>query len=347
MTKIKNRINKMTKLLANVLSQATVFEFAHPEVVSEFVNKKIGRHTIEVMNSQKSLSRLSFTEISGLGLSSISYGGEVKIKSPELEDAFHLQIITEGECKITFKDEKVLLKKGDAIILNPHELIILDYSHDCEKLIINVPESEFQSAVIGDLGHIPKSGIRFKRLPVSLFCFPSLVKLFESVFLEVENCDSDLFCVFDPYKEIMVKKILRTFQGNFNIYEKSVNAHPCMEKITQYIDNNLKNDISLDELCFISKVSVRSIYNMFSASFSTTPRSYIKNRKLQKVREELLGGRAKNVTEVAFDYGFMHLGRLSCDYKKLFGELPSETRRALLLNDTKVSEHYGLSLIHI
>jgi len=150
MTKIKNRINKMTKLLANVLSQATVFEFAHPEVVSEFVNKKIGRHTIEVMNSQKSLSRLSFTEISGLGLSSISYGGEVKIKSPELEDAFHLQIITEGECKITFKDEKVLLKKGDAIILNPHELIILDYSHDCEKLIINVPESEFQSAVIGE-----------------------------------------------------------------------------------------------------------------------------------------------------------------------------------------------------
>jgi len=329
MTKIKNGMNKMNKLLTNVLNHATVFEFAHPEVVSEFVNKKIGRHTIEVMNSQKSLSRLSFKEFSGLGLSSISYGGEVKIKSPELENTFHLQIITEGECKITFKNEKVLLKQGDAIILNPHELILLDYSSDCEKLIINVPESEFQSAVIHDLGHIPKSGIRFKRLPVSLFCFPSLVKLFESVFLEIENCDSDHFCIFDPYKEIIVKKILRTFQGNFNIDENSVNIHPNMEKVIQHIDNNLKNDISLDELSSISKVSVRSIYNMFSTSFSTTPRNYIKHRKLQKVREELLSGRAKNVTEVAFDYGFMHLGRLSCDYKKLFGELPSETRRAL------------------
>ncbi len=316
-------------MLTNVLSRSTVFRSAHPEVVSEFVNKKIGRHTIEVKNYETAQSCLSFAEFSELRLTSLSYGAEVKIRSPELERVFHLQIITKGKCEVTFKNEEVLLEKGDAIMLNPNELIILNYSFDCEKLIINIPESAVQFSVLSDRGCIPKSGIRFKRLPVNLFRFPSLAKLFETVFLEVEDYNSDIFCTFDPYKEIIVRKLLCTFISNVQLGSGNTNINPYMDNITQYIDDNLKNDISIDELAYISKVSVRSIYNMFSASFSTTPRNYIKNRRLQKVREKLLSGAARNVTEVALDYGFMHLGRLSCDYKKLFGELPSETKRTV------------------
>ncbi|PHS02203.1 MAG: AraC family transcriptional regulator [Leeuwenhoekiella sp.] len=318
----------MNIFLNNALSLATVFEDTHPEVVSDFVNKKIGHHTIEIMSSPKTLSRLNFAEFSGLGLTFLSYGNEIRVKSPELENTFHLQIIMKGYCNIKFKDRDVSLGQGDAIMLNPHELIILDYSHDCEKFIVNVPESEFQSSVISELGHIPKSGIRFHRDPVKLFSFPSLVKFFEAMLLETEKIDSNLFHTHNLYKEIFVKKILCTFRGNFNRDKNIQNIHPCIKKIVRHIDENLKDDITIEELSDVSKVSVRSIYNMFASSFSTTPRNYIKNRKLRKVREELLSGRAKNITEIAFDYGFMHLGRLSCDYKKAFGELPSETQKA-------------------
>lgn len=316
-------------MLANVLNRSLLFEFAHPEVVSEFVNQKVGRHTIEILKHERAGSRLSFTEFSEFGLTSISYGSEVRIRSPELEGVFHLQIITKGKCYVSFKDETVLLlDAGDAMMLNPYELITLEYSSDCEKLIINVPESAVQSAVLSELGFFPKSGIRFERRPINVLRFPSLVKLFETVFLEVEESNTDYFCVFDPYKEILLKKLIGTFSSNIQIDKDADRVDPSMAIITKYIDENLKNNITIEELAGISKLSVRSIYSMFSNSFSTTPRSYIKNRKLQRVREDLLNGSARNVTEVALDYGFMHLGRLSCDYKKLFGELPSETKRS-------------------
>ncbi|MGE6473330.1 helix-turn-helix domain-containing protein [Serratia proteamaculans] len=33
----------------------------------------------------------------------------------------------------------------------------------------------------------------------------------------------------------------------------------------------------------------------------------------------------RNVTELAMDFGFLHLGRFSENYRKQFGELPSDT----------------------
>jgi AraC-like DNA-binding protein len=33
----------------------------------------------------------------------------------------------------------------------------------------------------------------------------------------------------------------------------------------------------------------------------------------------------RNISSIAMGWGFTHLGRFSSDYKKLFGETPSET----------------------
>ncbi|KXO06844.1 AraC family transcriptional regulator [Marinobacter excellens] len=303
------------------------FNFARPEAVSEFVNQKVGRHTLEVIKCDAARSRLGFKEFSGLGLTSISYGSEVRVKSPELESVFHLQIITRGTCYVSFGYEGVLLGVGDAIMLNPFELIILEYSSDCEKLIVNIPESSIQTTVLSELGCLPKPGVRFARRPVNLLRFPSLVKLFEAVLLEAGGCDAEIFGAFDFYKEVVINKILCTFDNNVPI-EKNLNRpHPQIEEISRYIEKNIKKDITIDELSKISNLSVRSIYSLFSKTLSTTPKNYIKNQKLNRVREDLLNGSVRNVTEVALDYGFSHLGRLSSDYKRLFGESPSKTLR--------------------
>ncbi|MBE1043174.1 helix-turn-helix domain-containing protein, partial [Escherichia coli] len=39
------------------------------------------------------------------------------------------------------------------------------------------------------------------------------------------------------------------------------------------------------------------------------------------------GCRVRNLTELALDFGFAHLGRFAEQYRRQFGELPSETLR--------------------
>ena len=54
--------------------------------------------------------------------------------------------------------------------------------------------------------------------------------------------------------------------------------------------------------------------------------AYLKMHRLEAVRRDILADRAEgNVSSIAMNWGFSHLGRFSSDYKQLFGETPSQT----------------------
>ncbi len=52
--------------------------------------------------------------------------------------------------------------------------------------------------------------------------------------------------------------------------------------------------------------------------------------RLNGVRDALWGGAAgTSITETAMEWGFYHLGRFSRQYKRMFGELPTETKKRI------------------
>jgi transcriptional regulator GlxA family with amidase domain len=129
-----------------------------------------------------------------------------------------------------------------------------------------------------------------------------------------------------PYREILIRKLLQQFSSNV-ASERDLHANDCsFSSLLAYIEANIRADLSIEELAQVGNVSTRTVYNLFAKYFSVTPKLFIKQAKLQSLRKELAGGKAiRNVTEGALNYGFTHLGRFSSDYRKMFGELPSET----------------------
>ena len=307
---------------------ATVLQGAHPEEVSSFVNQHIGQHRLEMLGEQKRKSSLSFREFAGFGLSQLSYGNRVRIMSSELESIYHFQVVVRGECIWYQAGEQMKVCSGQAMMVNPYEKIDLEYSEDCEKLIIKVPEPALNSARELAHGRLPENGIRFNRAPVDLRLCPALVNIMEAVLSELDDAeDEDISTVCGPYREIILKKLLKVFPSNWLCQENGAFCTPSLSKMIRYIEQNVHRNIDIEELSSVSNMSVRSIYNAFSKTFATTPKCYIKQLKFQKLREDLLQGKCRNVTEIALDYGFSHLGRFSSDYRKTFGELPSETMR--------------------
>lgn len=84
--------------------------------------------------------------------------------------------------------------------------------------------------------------------------------------------------------------------------------------------------IKLEDLVAISGVSARSLHQGFIAFRGMSPMAYVRRYRMEKVRECLLSlddGTA--IARVAADWGFSQPGRFAGDYKRQFGELPSQT----------------------
>ncbi|MGE0712125.1 MAG: helix-turn-helix domain-containing protein [Planctomycetota bacterium] len=84
---------------------------------------------------------------------------------------------------------------------------------------------------------------------------------------------------------------------------------------------------SIVDVCREVKVSRRRLEYAFREYAGVAPLQYIRRTRLSRVRAALRKGdrRSTSVTEVALQFGFVHLSRFAQDYARMFGELPSQT----------------------
>ncbi|MFE9765961.1 AraC family transcriptional regulator [Streptomyces sp. NPDC005808] len=81
------------------------------------------------------------------------------------------------------------------------------------------------------------------------------------------------------------------------------------------------------QLAAIAQVSVRTLQEAFRKNLGMSPMNYVHEVRLQRVREQLLiaAPGTVTVTDVAYQWGFAHLGRFAQRYRARFGEVPSQT----------------------
>jgi AraC family ethanolamine operon transcriptional activator len=96
----------------------------------------------------------------------------------------------------------------------------------------------------------------------------------------------------------------------------------------QLVEDNPGARLSVQELAHALGVTRRALEYAFSSALEVSPAHYLRVRRLNRVRCDLHASVNVNVTDTALRHGFGHLGRFSGQYRQLFGELPSHTRRS-------------------
>lgn len=92
-----------------------------------------------------------------------------------------------------------------------------------------------------------------------------------------------------------------------------------------YINDNLASPVKLGDICRKVGVSERTLIYAFKQHLGLTPKAYVNICRLNMVRREMECGRVASITDAATRWGFWHMGQFSADYKRFFGELPSQT----------------------
>ncbi|MFY0598941.1 MAG: response regulator [Cyclobacteriaceae bacterium] len=96
------------------------------------------------------------------------------------------------------------------------------------------------------------------------------------------------------------------------------------QDIDSYIQENLKSQITGDDLAKIAGHSERSLYRKVKANTGLSLMSYVKEYRLRQARSLLENKELPTVSEVSYAVGFNYLSHFTKSYKERFGKQPSE-----------------------
>ena len=84
--------------------------------------------------------------------------------------------------------------------------------------------------------------------------------------------------------------------------------------------------LTVKDLCGESGASERTLRRGFAERFGISPKTYLQAQRLIGARRELrVSGQGETITDIANRWGFWHMGQFAADYRRQFGELPSDT----------------------
>jgi transcriptional regulator GlxA family with amidase domain len=103
--------------------------------------------------------------------------------------------------------------------------------------------------------------------------------------------------------------------------------HELVEQAERLALASIQTPLDIPTLCRALAVSERTLRKAFQKIRGLPPCRRLRMLRLSGARRVLLSadGRCVTVTEIATSFGFVELGRFSVEYRKMFGECPSET----------------------
>ena len=131
----------------------------------------------------------------------------------------------------------------------------------------------------------------------------------------------------------MRSELVESFLRGVMLDERMANDHNVLSsativrKVEDWVDGQAPETIQIADLCRALHLPRRTLQRAFTETLGVGPARYLTLKRLTAVRSALRGSdpEAITVTNVALRYGFWELGRFATDYRRVFGERPSET----------------------
>lgn len=131
-------------------------------------------------------------------------------------------------------------------------------------------------------------------------------------------------------QELIGAQLLEDWAGHAQVdltSAASVDAPGQVRRAVRFIEENERELPTVAEAAVAAGVSVRALSSAFGRYLGTTPRDFLRERRLQGVRRELLSASATTVADAAGVWGYVNMGVLAAAYRRRFGENPSDTLR--------------------
>ena len=227
-------------------------------------------------------------------------------------------VVTRSEGKICFGNAK--LKEGDILFFDDKEYYSLFNNDTFEASIVSIPRKGFRkltqmltiyrNKVIQDSNNMLTA---------------QMLHILES-FKSNPSIRNDIQQQAEMEAEI-IKCIETLLETQCPCFPKLTKGERIALEIRDRIYKRVTKKVTISSLSQEFNVSEQTLQNAFKSLFGITPNKFLRNLKLNHVRQALIEAdpEKETILRIANRWGFTHMGHFSRYYTDLFGENPSLT----------------------
>jgi AraC-like DNA-binding protein len=264
----------------------------------------------------------------------IQYGAEtiVRVPAERARDDYFIHLPIDGSSEVTNRQGTVICDESHGVISSPTGHV-MRAQRDSTRLTVSLTKSAMTGHLAALLGHTPKLALEFA---AAIDLGSAAGQRFNrNVRMAIADLD-DPAPIHNPimtsmYEQLIMTGLLLSQPSNYtnalHRLEMRV-ASRDVQRAVDYIQGHLDSALTLADIAAASGIPGRTLLKHFRDHWGTSPMRYLRTARLTRVREALLRDeRTESITDIAMAWGFHHLGRFSVEYRKQFGESPSETHQ--------------------
>ena len=296
-------------------------------------------HRLRVLDARNRIDAyMCLRRFKGVAVGRMSYGGNVSIEPGCLDSFLLVQMPLSGQEVISSGDAVVHSNAATASVISHKRPFAMSHAAGTDKLFVRVDRDALDRHCQQYLGHSMRKPIDFRiEMPLHTAAGQRWMRTVKWLIDEADAADaagqtsSATSALVDAQLEQMLIAMLLTCQPHS--YTEALRtdtpaiAPSFVKRIERFIEEHADEPITIVDLAEQAGVSARSLFSGFRKFREISPMQYLKDVRLQRVHDALLAADpfSERVTNIALNWGFSHLGHFSTDYKRRFGESPSET----------------------
>jgi AraC-like DNA-binding protein len=326
----------MAQAPAPLLERMRIFQSQDAEETRSFLRGKNYRLDLPRKPAGRFDARINGIHLPQSYVGYIQYGAaSVAFSPPHDRRDYWMQLPLRGNLRATIGHDDVACTPNRAAISSPtkRECCFL-VEADSARIQMSLEGGAVNAQLAALLGEPPKVPVDFAvAIDLSRGHGRSLAHHMLMAVADLEQTGSVLWnpLAGSMFEQFITTALLLSHPHNHSRALERLNkalAPRGVRRAIDYMHSQLHAPVTLADIVAASGVPGRTLLKHFKDWRGISPMRHLRNVRLAHVRQALLRASPdESVTEIAMSLGFTHMGRFSLDYRRHFGESPSQTLR--------------------
>ena len=275
-------------------------------------------------------------ELPKLGITHLRFRDDC-VAGPIVPLDFHtVQFSQSGNCTFDIGNQVVPGSKNEGVMLSAGQQVRVHHTNDNDILCIIVKDQVIRDVISSWVGNANFPALKFRPQfdpnqprPASLLVF------LKTVVNELNRPGGILEepAAMSSIEHTLITSMLTGLEHNLDEVLRqpvAMAGKTQIRRVEEYLEAHATQPIDMQTIARETGHSVSSVYRAFRRHRGYTPMEFLKRVRMRLARHQLLqASLGSSVTSIAMECGFTHMSRFAAEYKRLFGEAPSETLKRM------------------